>query len=627
MDADLPARPVGPRDRFPERVLGLPVEGAGELATWAIRCREAGRPAGQGAVGVELHRPDREEVVAERPRQSERLELVELRGDRHRGHPDAEQAALASRPVAVHLAPCDLRVDDRGDARGQRARTGPALDVADDLLERRVVVEPGTVVADVDGGRDHELLCGVEEVAGRPTAIVPDEASSLRVGRVVGQATDLQPEAVREGMVAAHVLHEDRVDTRRLVEVPAGRQPAVPEHLRVHSDRADPRPVGRALRGFGDALDEIGDGGDSRIADVDGGELCAREREMVVCVDEARQDRSPADIDPARVRWSGRKDASSAPTPTIRSPTIAMPPGNGGSPERAVNTRPLSRTRPGIADIFPPSGAGKPRWSSLAPRSTMQAAGWRTPLAQASVAALTGGPSMRRWTTVAALFAAIAIIAGCTGGGHGNRIGRIPGRREPTGGREPTRRQRRRQRFRGSSEACNPPRQEGVTLTFVSFGGVYQEAQRKAWLEPYTELTGVQFVEDENSSNATIKAQVESGQVTWDVVDVGNDFGLEANSDLLEPLDYSLIPRDEMNQDLGVSDWRVPDITYGVVLAYNTEQTAGVVPEGWADYFDTTKIPGKRGAWDYSEGGMFEFALMADGVAPDELYPLDLDAC
>ena len=51
---------------------------------------------------------------------------------------------------------------------------------------------------------------------------------------------------------------------------------------------------------------------------------------------------------------------------------------------------------------------------------------------------------------------------------------------------------------------------------------------------------------------------------------------------------------------------------------------AGNVPAGWADYFDTTKFPGKRGAWDYSEGGMFEFALMADGVAPKDLYPLDL---
>jgi putative spermidine/putrescine transport system substrate-binding protein len=175
-----------------------------------------------------------------------------------------------------------------------------------------------------------------------------------------------------------------------------------------------------------------------------------------------------------------------------------------------------------------------------------------------------------------------------------------------------------------ASAACNPPKQDGVTLTFSSFGGVYQDAQKKAWQEPYTQLTGVQFQNDENSSNATIKAQVEAGQVTWDVVDVGNDFGLDANKDLLEPLDYSLIPKAEMNADLTLSDWRVPDITYGVVLGYNTDKTAGKVPAGWADYFDTTKFPGKRGAWDYSEGGMFEFALMADGVKPADLYPLDL---
>ena len=94
-----------------------------------------------------------------------------------------------------------------------------------------------------------------------------------------------------------------------------------------------------------------------------------------------------------------------------------------------------------------------------------------------------------------------------------------------------------------SSAACNPPKQDGVTLSFTSFGGVYQEAQRKSWLQPYTELTGVQFTEDENSSNATIKTQVEAGQVTWDVVDVGNDFGLDVHKDLLEPLDFSLIPQ------------------------------------------------------------------------------------
>ena len=175
------------------------------------------------------------------------------------------------------------------------------------------------------------------------------------------------------------------------------------------------------------------------------------------------------------------------------------------------------------------------------------------------------------------------------------------------------------------AQVCTaPPKQDGVTLTFASYGGAYQEAQRKGWLEPYSALTGVKFQESEDSSNATIKTQVESGQVTWDVVDVGNDFGLDAHADLLEPLDYTLIPQAEILPGFATT-YRVGDITYGVVLAYNTDKTGGKVPAGWADYFDLTKFPGKRGTWDYSEGGIFETALLADGVAPKDLYPLDLD--
>jgi putative spermidine/putrescine transport system substrate-binding protein len=177
----------------------------------------------------------------------------------------------------------------------------------------------------------------------------------------------------------------------------------------------------------------------------------------------------------------------------------------------------------------------------------------------------------------------------------------------------------------GAADICTaPPKHDGTTLTFASFGGVYQEAQREGWLKPYTALTGVQIEESEESSNATIKAQVESGNVSWDVVDVGNDFGLDGNADLLEPLDYTLIKQDEILPGFATT-YRVGDITYGVVLAYNTDKTAGKVPEGWADFFDTTKFPGKRGLWKYSTGGVLEFALMADGVKPADLYTPKLD--
>jgi putative spermidine/putrescine transport system substrate-binding protein len=168
-----------------------------------------------------------------------------------------------------------------------------------------------------------------------------------------------------------------------------------------------------------------------------------------------------------------------------------------------------------------------------------------------------------------------------------------------------------------------PPKHDGAQVTFVSYGGAYQEAQRKGWLQPYSQLTGVQFTEEEGTDYAKIKSQVESGQVTWDIVDVGNDFGLDANKDLLEPLDYNLIAKDQILEGFA-GTYRVGDITYGVVQAYNTDKVSGT-PSGWADFFDLQKFPGKRGLWKYATGGVLEFALMADGVGPKELYPLDVD--
>lgn len=55
-------------------------------------------------------------------------------------------------------------------------------------------------------------------------------------------------------------------------------------------------------------------------------------------------------------------------------------------------------------------------------------------------------------------------------------------------------------------------------------------------------------------------------------------------------------------------------------------KTGGTAPESWVDFWDLEKYPGKRGvpAWG-PDAQLFEFALLADGVAMDDLYPLDVD--
>ena len=161
------------------------------------------------------------------------------------------------------------------------------------------------MVADVDARRDDQLLRGIQAIAGQAAAVVADEAAALRIGGVVVQAALLQPEAVRQRVVAAHVLDQDRMDARRLVEVPAGRKPAVGEHLRVHPDGADPVPSGvrsaaSAIRATRSAIER-----DARVARIDRGQLGAGEREVVMRVDEARQDGAALDIDRAGVRWRG----------------------------------------------------------------------------------------------------------------------------------------------------------------------------------------------------------------------------------------------------------------------------------------------------------------------------------
>jgi len=117
---------------------------------------------------------------------------------------------------------------------------------------------------------------------------------------------------------------------------------------------------------------------------------------------------------------------------------------------------------------------------------------------------------------------------------------------------------------------------------------------------------------------------VESGNVTWDVVDVEYDFALAAaKAGLLEPIDFAVVDKAQIDPRF-VTDNAVGSFYYSFVLGYNKD-VLKEEPKTWADLFDTTKFPGKRTFYKWSAPGVLEIALLADGVAPDKLYPLDLD--
>jgi putative spermidine/putrescine transport system substrate-binding protein len=161
-------------------------------------------------------------------------------------------------------------------------------------------------------------------------------------------------------------------------------------------------------------------------------------------------------------------------------------------------------------------------------------------------------------------------------------------------------------------------------VTVASYGGDYQKAQDTAYWKPFQEANpGFKIVQDSPSDNAKIKAMAESGNVTWDLVLVDDSFGLEEHGKWLEPIDYSQINKDDFLP--GYADtYRIGADVEATVLAYRADKLP-TAPEGLADFFDTEKFPGKRAAWKYAGGGILEAALIADGVAPEDLYPIDVD--
>ena len=81
------------------------------------------------------------------------------------------------------------------------------------------------------------------------------------------------------------------------------------------------------------------------------------------------------------------------------------------------------------------------------------------------------------------------------------------------------------------------------TLTVVSWGGAYQESQRKAFMQPFSKKYDVKVLEDEwNGEVAKLKGMVETKAVSIDVIDVEASQALQGcDEGWLEKIDYSTV--------------------------------------------------------------------------------------
>ncbi|QKW35576.1 ABC transporter substrate-binding protein [Actinomadura sp. NAK00032] len=166
------------------------------------------------------------------------------------------------------------------------------------------------------------------------------------------------------------------------------------------------------------------------------------------------------------------------------------------------------------------------------------------------------------------------------------------------------------------------------SLTVTMWGGAAQKAHVDSYFTPWAKTKGVTIKQDSPTDYAKIKAQVEAGKVTSGPTEVEPNFANTAcEGGLLEKLPQDILDKAKAT---GVAESQlgpcaIPILQYSFTIAYNSKTFSGAHPTTWAEFFDTRRFPGKRGFWKYATGGMFEAALLADGVKPDRLYPLDID--
>ncbi|HLI12206.1 MAG TPA: ABC transporter substrate-binding protein [Alphaproteobacteria bacterium] len=155
-------------------------------------------------------------------------------------------------------------------------------------------------------------------------------------------------------------------------------------------------------------------------------------------------------------------------------------------------------------------------------------------------------------------------------------------------------------------------------------GGAMATWMRKAYYDAFEKRYGIHVVETSPDDFGKLRAMVESGNVEWTVTEIGGQDAVRAEKmGLVEKIDDSIVDRSKFP-----APTRTPYVfaasVYSTVLGYRKDVFKNGHPTTWAEFWDVKRFPGPRSMRNHPVDNL-EFALLADGVPPDKLYPIDMD--
>lgn len=169
----------------------------------------------------------------------------------------------------------------------------------------------------------------------------------------------------------------------------------------------------------------------------------------------------------------------------------------------------------------------------------------------------------------------------------------------------------------------------GRTLNVAAWGGDYQNAQEEAFFKPFSAATGAS-IEQKVADIGGLRDQVESQDVIWDVMTVPMEQMVRlARDNMLEPMNYGVVDKTPLYPDIAL-EYGVGVAYFSTTMIYSFDSTN--IPQDWTSFWDVAPVepdteipPADLRCLRRYPIGTLEFALLADGVPIEELYPLDTE--
>ncbi|WP_253075737.1 extracellular solute-binding protein [Bradyrhizobium sp. 139] len=163
-------------------------------------------------------------------------------------------------------------------------------------------------------------------------------------------------------------------------------------------------------------------------------------------------------------------------------------------------------------------------------------------------------------------------------------------------------------------------------------GGDVGKANIEAYTKPFQAATGVKVSAiTDQLTLAKLELMVTTNSISVDVFPMNQGAArVAADKGFLEPIDYSIYKKEELDGlfDFAKQPFGVGMVIYSYLMVYNTERFPANKPRptSWAEFWDVKSFPGVRAVSGRNGSeGPWEEALLADGVSPDKIYPMDID--